>query len=312
MIDAKDTSLKGIVLMLGFCVFGPTIDVFAKLAAPEIPIGQIVTARMFIQFLVLLPIAAAFGLLHRPDIREMGLHLIRGFMILAATFCFFSAIRFMPIADAMAIFFVEPFLLTFMGALILKEPLGWRRILACVVGFSGALLVIKPSFAEFGWIAAFPLGTALFFGIYLLLTRTMTQRIHPVTLQVYTSAGALLLALPILMIFEGSGVAPLDPVWPKGVYVWYLLGVGISSVVAHLFLSFAFQNAPASTLAPLQYLEIVSATILGFLVFSDLPDWLTVLGILIIVGSGIYVFHREQVNRRIVAEEASKAASLVP
>ena len=294
MTNSGDRPTLGIVLMVAFAICGPLIDTFGKIAAQAIPVGEIVLARFSVQSVALLPVALLLGALHRPRLIEVARHFARAVLILIATGCFFAAIRFMPIADAISIFFIEPLLLTLLGGFLLGESVGWRRIAACIVGFIGALFVIQPSFEEFGGVALLPLVTALTFAFYMILTRQMARAMHPVTLQAYTAVAAFIIMVPVLWAFDGSGVEPLDPVMPDRYYLMMLLGVGLAATVAHIFISFALRYAPSATIAPLQYLEIVSATVLGLLVFGDFPDGLTFLGIAIIVGSGLYVFFREQ------------------
>jgi drug/metabolite transporter (DMT)-like permease len=117
-------------------------------------------------------------------------------------------------------------------------------------------------------------------------------------LQSYTAGAACLIILPLLAVYEGSGSALLDPAMPHGLAVWTLLGVGVVSTISHLFISFALRLAPAATIAPLQYLEIVAATALGYWVFNDFPDAMTWAGIAIIVSSGLYVFMRERAQQQ--------------
>ncbi len=291
---SKDRLVLGIALMMGFIITGPFIDLFAKLATAAVPVAQIACARFLFQGAIIAPIAALMGRLHRPDRRELGLHLLRGAMILLSTACITGAVKFMPIADAIAIFFVEPLFLTLMGGFFLGETIGWRRITACVIGFIGALLVIQPSFAAFGWPAFLPLATAVFFAIYLLLTRTMAQRIDPLALQTYTSGAALCVAIPILAAFNGSGISFLDPIWPTGLpLLWLALG-GLSAAIAHIFLTYAFRFAPVTLLGPMHYMEIVTATILGYLVFGDLFNGLAAFGVLVIISAGLYLVFRER------------------
>ena len=286
--------ISGVLLVALGAALAPGIDVFAKLVPNNIPVGQVTAARFILQSTLLLPIAVLLGVLHRPDMREIGLHLARAALIMIATGLFFTALRAMPIADAIAIFFVEPFFLTLLGAWILKEQIGIRRIIACFVGFGGALLVIQPSFSQIGPVAFLPLGTAACFAVYMVLTRQMAQRMHPVTMQAYTAIAAVVIALPILALANGTSIPSLDPVWPSQFGVLMMLGVGVMATIAHLLISFALAQAPASTLAPLQYLEIVAATILGYLIFADIPGQLTLLGVAIIVGAGLYVLARER------------------
>lgn len=290
----QDRTLIGILCMIAFAVIAPGMDAFAKATPPYIPVMQILAFRFGVQFLILAPLVLWMSLLHRPGPGECALHMVRAALIVVATGLFFSAVRSMPIANAIAIFFVEPFILTLLGGLILREEVGPRRIIACIIGFAGAILVIQPSFQDLGLVALFPLGTALCFAFYMIMTRQMAKRIHPFALQSHTALAACLIVLPLLALFDGSGSALLDPAMPRGAAIWTLLGVGIVSTISHLFISFALRFAPAATIAPLQYLEIVSATALGYWVFSDFPDVLTWIGIGIIVGSGLFVFMRER------------------
>lgn len=284
----------GILLMVGFSVLAPLQDSFAKLVGDAVAVGQIAATRFVFQAALLLPMAALFGWLHRPGAGEIGLHLVRGALLLVATAFFFTALRFMPIADAISIFFVEPFILTLLGGLLLGEPIGPRRYVACAVGFAGALLIIQPSFEDVGPVALLPLVTASCFAFYMILTRRMATRMHPITLQAYTGLAALVIAVPVLWAFDGSGAAPLDPAWPAPRELRLLIALGVVATLSHVCISFALSMAPASLLAPMQYLEIVSATILGYYIFGNLPDALSFAGIALIVTSGLFVFLRER------------------
>jgi drug/metabolite transporter (DMT)-like permease len=291
--------LTGVLLMAAGAALAPGIDVFAKLVPHEIPVAQVTAGRFIVQSSLLLPIAAFMSVLHRPNRAEIGLHLIRAILIMVATGLFFTALRAMPIADAIAVFFVEPFILTLLGAWILKETVGARRIIACIVGFVGALFVIQPSFADTGSVALLPLGTAACFAVYMILTRQMAQKMHPLAMQSYTALAAVALSVPILLFADGSNIAGLDPAWPNIFAVQMMFGVGVMATIAHLLISFAMVYAPASTLAPLQYLEIVAATILGFMIFDDLPTPTTLFGVFIIIASGLYVLARERKTNAI-------------
>ena len=290
------TTTRGIAMMLCFGVTGPIIDVFAKLAAQEVPVGQVSAARFLVQSALLFPLAYSLGRMHKPKTDEIALHCLRGALILTATFAFFTAIKYMPLADAIAIFFIEPFILTLLSAWLLHEPVGWRRLAACVVGFGGAMLVIKPSFTTLGWVALLPICTSLCFALYVILTRRMSKRGDPLTLQAYSGLAALIYVLPVLWLFNGTGHTALDPIIPDLRFTLYLLCTGIAATVAHMFISYAFTYAPASVLAPLGYFEIAPTVIFGWLVFDNLPDPLTYLGIAIIVASGLFVLWREQIN----------------
>ena len=189
----------GILFMLAFAIIGPLIDLFAKLASAEVPIGQIILSRFILQGFVLLPVAIILSLAHRPTFKEFQMHFLRATLILIGTGSFVSAIKYMPLADAMAIFFVEPFMVTLLGGFVLGETVGYRRLIACLIGFFGALFIIKPSFSLFGMVAFLPLLTAFSLTFYIFITRKMAQNMHPVTLQAYTALAAVIILLPIII-----------------------------------------------------------------------------------------------------------------
>jgi len=292
--DLTDSVLPGIALMLGFCITAPLIDVASKLAAVNIPVGQITTARFIVQGAIMAPVCLWLGYSLRLDMRLLGKLSLRAVLLILSTYCFVAAIQVMPIADALAIVFVEPFIILLIGKLVFAEQVGPRRIIASILGFGGSLLVIQPSFTAFGMVALYPLGTALFFAFYMLVTRSLSRRMHPVPMQLHTSIVAALICLPVMIVAEIGDISPLDPVMPVGIDWLWLVAVGAASALSHLMMSYALRYAPSSTLAPLHYLEIVTAVILGYTVFGDLPNTLTFLGIGVIVGAGLYIFMRER------------------
>ena len=283
-------------LMLAFCVLAPLLDTCAKLATATIPVGQITTARFLVQTAIMIPIALWLRLDWRLPMRMLGLLAVRAVLLITSTFCFVAATAVMPIADALAIVFIEPFILLLLGHMIFGNPVGPRRIAASVVGFMGALLVIQPSIANYGFVALLPLATALLFALYMLITQAIAATVHPVTQQLHTSMIAAVLCLPLLLLADGSGWHMMDPVLPQGVAWIWLFGVGFWAAASHMCMTVALRYAPASTVAPLHYLEIVSAVLLGYAVFGDFPNMLTWAGIVVIVASGLYVIHRERIT----------------
>ncbi len=297
---AKDTTLQGILLMLAFCVLAPLLDVSAKLAAENgIPVGQVTAARFVVQTALMLPVMLVMGLALRLSPRALAYTSLRALFLLVSTFAFVSGIEVMPIADALAIVFVEPFILLILGSLIFGDHVGPRRIAACSVGFCGALLVIQPSLATFGLVALWPLATAFLFAFYMLVTRAISAWMHPVTMQFHTSWTGLLMCLPVMVLANGSGIPSLDPIWPDGWNWLWLFGVGFWAAVSHMCMTYALKYAPSATLAPLHYSEIVTAVILGYLIFDDFPNAMTWAGIAVIVSSGLYIIHRERLAARV-------------
>jgi drug/metabolite transporter (DMT)-like permease len=303
---STDRILAGVALMLGFCVTAPLLDVAAKLASSNVPVGQITAARFIVQCALMAPFVWVMGLSLRVARGQWLALLFRAVFLLVSTFCFIAAIRVMPLADALAIVFVAPFIVLLVGKFYLGEDVGPRRVGAAIVGFVGVLFVIQPSFAAFGTVALFPLGTAVGFASYILVTRGLSRRMHPVALQFHTGLIASLLCLPVMILAQGTGAEQFDPVWPTGVAWLWLLGVGFFATLSHMMMTYALSLAPSATLAPLQYLELPVATLLGYLVFSDFPNPLTLTGIAIIIGAGLYMIHRERVTaRQLITERAA-------
>lgn len=301
-----DRILAGVALMLGFCLTAPLLDVAAKLASSSVPVGQITAARFVVQCILMAPFIWFMGLSLRVAPGQRLALLFRAILLLVATFCFITAIRIMPLADALAIVFVAPFIVLLVGKYYLGEDVGPRRVGAAVVGFVGVLFVIQPSFAAFGAVAFIPLGTAVAFAFYILLTRGLSRRMHPVTLQFHTGLIASLLCIPILIVAQGSGSEQFDPVWPTGIAWVWLLGVGFFATLSHMMMTYALSLAPSATLAPLQYFELPVATLFGYLVFQDFPNVLSLTGIAIIIGAGLYMIHRERVTaRQLMTERAA-------
>ena len=306
MTVRHDRVVRGIALMFLFAAIAPVMDTLVKLGTRELPAAEIALARFGVQAMALIPVILFLGQMRRPPRRIALLHLTRGACVASATVAFMAALKHMPLADTLAIAYVMPLILTLLGAVVLKEKIGPRRIIACLVGFAGALLVVQPTFAETGPVALLPLGTALLFAVYMLLTRLMADE-PPLVLQSYSGLiGALLVGL-VLLLGDGTGSDVFDPVWPSPNGWALMLGVGLVATCSHLCLTLALREAPAATLAPIGYFELVSAAILGYLVFNEFPDLPRLLGICIIVASGLFVLWREREEAR-----AAEARSVSP
>jgi len=292
--------------MLGFCITAPLLDVAAKLASTSVPVGQITAARFGLQSVLMAPFIFIMGLSLRVTRGQLLPLIMRALLLLFATFCFITAIRVMPLADALAIVFVAPFIVLLFGKFYLGEEVGPRRIAACFVGFVGVLFVIQPSFAAFGAVALIPLGTAVAFAFYILVTRGLSKQLHPVALQFHTGFVASLFCMPFLFFAQGSGSDLFDPVWPEGIAWLWLFGAGFFASISHMMMTYALSLAPSATLAPLQYFELPVATLFGYLVFNEFPNTLSLIGIVIIIGAGLYMIHRERVTaRQLITERAA-------
>ncbi|HBF29125.1 DMT family transporter [Rhizobium sp.] len=289
---------SGVTLGLGLMVLSvlvtPLVDVFSKLATQTMPSAQITFARFVFQVLFMLPVLILRNTWPTLSWHNTRMHMLRGGVLCLSMLTFVATLRYMEVADAVAIFFVEPILLTILSSIFLKETIGWRRYTACGVGFIGAMLVVQPSFQEVGAVAFLPLITALCIAIFAILTRLLTRHQDPFVIQVETGCWATFYSVLIMGLGHVFDPTQFDVVWPDATGWLWLVGTGLTAAIGGILGVFAYRNAPASTLAPLQYLEIVTATIFGWLVFDALPNALKWLGIAIIIGSGLYIIWRER------------------
>jgi S-adenosylmethionine uptake transporter len=287
---------RGMLLMAMGALTAPAIHAIAKTLGDTISAGQTAWARFFLQLFLLASLLWASQGLCLP--RPSSAHAIRGLLLAAASMSFMAALHIMPIANSAAIFFVEPLILTAISALFLGEPIGWRRLTAVGVGFIGALMVIRPSFEAVGFAALLPLLSALCFAVYLAITRHQVARETALATQFWIcafSAGALSVAL---VLGTATSLDAFEAVWPAMPEWGLLAAMAVIALLTQYLAIGALRLAPASIVAPFQYLEIFGSIVLGVLIFGDLPDWLTALGTAIIIGSGLYVFRREQVIGR--------------
>jgi drug/metabolite transporter (DMT)-like permease len=275
-----------VLLMLFATAFiMPTNDATVKYLVAYLPAEQLAWARFFINFVLLAPVALWHHGTRAMAIVHPRLQLTRGLLILASNLLFIAGVRVVPLADALALVFVGPLAVTALSPLVLGEHVGPRRWAAVIVGFAGALVIVRPGFQETSAAAFLPFGAGLSFAVYLLITRKLAGTSPALVTQTITAAvGALLTTL----------LLPFVWVPPTPVQLGLMLAVGIGSCVGHLMITVAHDHANASTLAPFTYLSIVTATVLGFVLFGDLPDAATWLGAAIVIGSGLYIWLRER------------------
>lgn len=290
----QDRPYLGVLLMLGFCAFIPLSDAMGKILGATLPIALIVFVRVLFQGLALTPLSRAMGERFWPERRYMGAILLRTLLYIAGIATMFTALRYLPLADAVAIAFVMPFIMLLLGHWFLGEEVGARRLGACVVGFVGTLMVIQPSFAEVGAAALLPVAVAFLFALFMLVTRQIAKAVAPIALQGLSGLLASAILVPLLIAGSVFGWADLrfEPVTARE--AWLLLGMAAIGSVAHLLMTWSLRFAPSATLAPMQYLEIPFATLVGYLIFRDLPDGLAAAGILVTIAAGLYIILRER------------------
>jgi drug/metabolite transporter (DMT)-like permease len=288
----REAGLGLTILATGYVIMSLT-DGVAKILTADIAPGEIAWARYFFQGMLAAPfVVAATGWRSLIPGQVFG-NLVRGVLTASGSAMTFIALKKMPLADAAAIFFIQPFLLTILSAIFERERVGWRRWSAIAIGFAGALLVIQPSFSEFGFYALLPAGSAACFAAFMLLNRRLRFSGTAMSLQAFSSlAGSVVLTL-LLVVGSTAEVPAFTFVAPTPSQWMLLAAFGGCAAVGHYLMVIAFRYATAAVLAPTAYVQILSATAFGYIAFGDFPNLTKWVGIAIIVVCGIYVFHRE-------------------
>lgn len=276
--------LVGIGLMAaGVCTL-PLMDGTAKYLSAEFHVLQVAWARYGFHGLLLLGLLA--WRLRPAELipRHPGLQIVRSGFLLGTTLCYFGAIAYLPLATVLALAFIGPVASTALAPFALGEQLGPRRWFAVLIGFSGALIVLRPGFDVFHPAALLALGAGVFYGLYLLATRRLSGSGRPAVTLLYTAViGAAVLTLTLPFVWRTPDATD-----------WLLMAImGVFGAVAHFLIIRAFEHAPAAVLGPVSYVEIVMAVAVGWIAFGDFPDLWTWTGIAVIVSSGIYISFRE-------------------
>lgn len=276
----------------------PVADGIAKIMGGGMSPGEVAWGRLLFHALLTLPMVVAFAGWRALSPKQIWPNVLRGILIAVGTSCFFVGLTKLPLADATAIFFIQPLVLTIISAVFEKEQVGWRRWTAIAVGFAGALIVIRPSFAVFGPYALLPAASAITFAFYMLLNRRQRGSDNPLTMQ-FAAGLAAFAAMTVFMAVGGLGGG--------SVFAWSLpsaadwatfAAMGAIGAIAHLMIMLAFGMASGSVLAPCQFMQIISATIFGLVVFGQFPDPGKWIGIGIVMACGAYVFWRETRRRK--------------
>ena len=276
-------------------------DAVAKILGQSIPLGQLLLVRFAVQAIILIPMVWATKLVWRMNGWVLKLAFLRTVLHIFGIGAMFTALQYLPLADAVAIAFVMPFIMLLLGKYILGEDVGARRLIACIVGFIGTLLVVQPSFANVGWPALLPMVVAVNFSFFMLITRQIAKETNPIGLQAVSGVMAVGIMVPALAITAGMDIDALKLIAPTG-FEWSMLGaIGVLGTLAHLLMTWSLRYAPSATLAPMQYLEIPIATVIGFWVFKDLPNGLAAVGIAITIAAGVYIILRERAISRDLA-----------
>jgi drug/metabolite transporter (DMT)-like permease len=283
-----DRPFKGIALILASTIFLGTSDVTAKYLSGSLPSIEIAWIRFLVFALIMVPAMVPGSPLYAMHTGRLGLQMMRGAALLASSLFFISGLRFLPIAEASATGFVAPLFVTALSIVFLSERVGVRRWLATAVGLIGVLIILRPGTSAFHLAAFFPIVSALAWACTLIMTRMMSGKEAAITTMTYSSiAGVCIL----------SALVPLVWVAPTWHDILFGVLIGVASTAGQWIVVLAFRYADASVLAPFSYTQLLWVSILGFLIFGEVPDTWTVVGAVFIVLSGLYTAHRERVRR---------------
>ncbi|NQW09883.1 MAG: DMT family transporter [Alphaproteobacteria bacterium] len=290
-IPVPSGAARGILLILAANFCFAFMDATSKTLVVDYSVAQILWVRFafFAAFATVWAMARG-GLREGFGSQHPGLQVMRALILVAEIVCFVFAFRYMALADTHAIAAVYPLIITALSALVLREAVGLRRWTAVAVGFLGILVILRPGFGVFDPVALLPLAGAALFAVYQIMTKVVARTDGTVTIMLYTGW---------IGFAATSVVGPFQWTAPDAAGWITLFLAGVFGIIGHLLVIKALEAAPASALQPFNYTLLVWATLVGFLMFGDLPDLWTVAGATIVVGSGIYTWWRE---RRRAAE----------
>lgn len=286
----KHKPLRGIALILIAIATFSVMDTIAKYLSLSYPVGSVVWARYAINLLVLSAFLVVRGELRRIRTERPTTQIVRGLMLGASTLLYFTSLTVLPLAEAASIGFVLPVFVAILAVPMLGERIDMPRVIAIVVGLSGALIVVRPGTALFTIYALLPVAMALCNAFYQILTRKIAGLEHPLTSLFYGS----LIGTVMSTFLLSAGVA-----MPVGWLHWTLfLALGVLATIGHFVLIRAFDYAPATLLAPFVYSQLVWVMLLGWFVFGDFPDGWSMVGMAVIVASGLYIANRQRLTAK--------------
>ncbi len=276
----------GIFWMLLTMMLFVSLDACAKYLTQSMHVLEIVWGRYFFHLLILgILLAPRLGCLMRTS--HIRLQLLRSLLLLMTTACFFSGLRYIPMADASAIMLASPIVVTALSMPILKEKVGPRRWMSIAIGCIGAMIIIRPGTGMMHPAALFPIAAAILYGFFQISTRFLSHTESVLTNLLYSALiGTVLTTLAVPFFWK----IPTPEEWMFMILMGFFGGLGHFTLIKSLTI------APAATVAPFTYTNLIWATLLGFIIFGDLPDQWTIIGASIIVASGLYIYHRELVK----------------
>ena len=282
--------LTGIALMCGAVSCFALLDTTAKYLSLHMSTLQVVWARYTGAFLFPFVLSNPWTTPGLMRTTRPALQLLRSMLLLGSTLCNFAALRYLQLDEAIAIMFSTPFYVAALSGPLLGERVHWRRWTAIAAGFAGVLVITRPGSAAFQPAALFSVSGAMFYALYAIATRILARTDSNETTLFYSNIVGAAALLPILPL---AWTTPSD-----ALVIALMVASGALGSFGHYLLIAAHRLAPAAVLSPFIYTEIVLVIALGLLVFGDVPQRWTLLGATIVVGSGLYVLHRERIPQK--------------
>ena len=285
--------MKAVVLNLMAWAVLPVMDGMAKHLSTEIHFLEVVWGRYFFMVVISVPITLVFFKKHLSWPKNINIQLARSIFLFLSTILFFYAISVLSLAEALTLAFISPLIVTLLSAILLKEQVGYRRWTAVIIGFIGAIIVIRPGFNEISLATFAGLGTGIAYAFYVITTRKLSSIDSPLLTLIFTGLSGVIII---------SIIVPFVWITPNYTQWLFLIGLAAVGTLGHFFLILSLNFAEASKLAPFAYFEIVTNIIIGYYFFGDLPDRWIWIGLIIIVSSGVYITTREHLLKKVKTE----------
>ena len=274
-------------MLAGIAMFSVN-DALGKWLLVDYSVAELLLIRSAAALVLLAPFIRNSGVAAFTTAPRPALQVARVVLSALEVAMFFWAVSYLPLADAVTFYLAGPIYVTALSVVLLGETVGWRRWTAILVGFVGVVLALRPSAASFTLPALIALGGSIFFAILMITTRMLRE----------TSDTVLVSGQNVATLLFGAAFAPFGWVTPSFRDFMLLSLFGVLSMVALACVNRSLKLAPASVVVPYQYTMIVWAIMLGYAVFGDVPDLLTLAGAAIIIAAGLYIFWREQAQSR--------------
>jgi len=282
--------LRGILYMCAASALFPVMNAMVKHLSADLPSVEIIWARNLSHLIfVILVFGPRFGR-RLYQTQRLKSQIGRSCLLLTSTALYFTAIAVVPLAEAAAISFISPFMVALIAAFILREKVGFGHWIAIVAGFVGAMIIIRPGSGELPWQALLVLANSACYATYQVLTRGVAGEDSPETSVFYAAlVGSVVMSLAV----------PFDFVMPKS---WWVVGelmaLGVFGGLGHYCVARAMMWGPAPVISPFQYVQLLAASILGYLMFGDVPNMWTWVGAVVIVASGVSIAVRARREER--------------